>query len=174
MGERRAHTIATYTLAKLWTDSWRQFTTTSSRPKNSVDSPPGKIENRVFIGGNYVLMPILRMIEDTVRQSGFQPIIAVDFDIPLEKTREYTLRLLYQCRLAIFEETLGDGHMVEIARTSGFGEIGFLQIYMAMNERREPPKTMSIMVWQSKPPPEGYLTIDELREIVQAFLARHK
>lgn len=170
--------IPVYTVVKLLADSLPKFVisarTILSRPKYSVDSPPGKIENRVFIGGNYVLMPILRMIEDIVRESGFQPIVAYDFDIPLDKTREYTLRLLYQCRLAIFEETLGDGHTVEIARSSGFGEITILQIYMTMNESREPPKTMSIMVWQSKPPPEGYLTIGELREIVRSFLARHK
>lgn len=144
----------------------------SLRPRNSVDSPPGRIENRVFIGGNYALMPVLRYIENVVKKIGLQPIIAYDFDIPIDKTREYILRLLYQCKLAIFEETLSNGHMVEIARTSGFGEIGILQIYMAMDERREPPKTMSIMVWQSTPPPEGYLTFGELEEIVEAFLAR--
>jgi hypothetical protein len=167
--------ISTYTVVKLTADLLSKFvqTPSGSRGRPSVDSPPGKIEDRVFVGGNYVLMPILRLIEDVVREKGFQPIIPYDFDIPREKTREYTLRLLYQCRLAIFEETLGDGHMVEVARTSGFGEIGILQIYMAMNESKEPPKTMSIMVWQSKPPPEGYLTINELREIVEAFLARH-
>jgi len=41
---------------------------------------------------------------------------------------------------------------------------------MAIDERREPPKTMSVMVWQAKPPPQGYLTVGELREIVEAFL----
>lgn len=145
-----------------------------SRNKYLVDSPPGKIENRVFIGGNYVLMPILRSIEDIVRENGFQPIAAYNFDIPLDKTREYTLRLLYQCKLAIFEMTLGDGQVVEIAKMGGFSEIAILQLFMAMDERKEPPKTMSVMVWQSKPPPQGYITMEGLKDIIEDFLSKYK
>jgi hypothetical protein len=147
---------------------------TVKRAKYSVDDPPDRIENRVFIGGNYALMPILRKIEDVVRNHGFQPIIARDFDIPKDKTRDYTLRLLFQCRYAIFEETVGDGQLAEVVRTSGFGEIRMLQVYMAIDELKEPPKTMSVMVWQTKPPPQGYLTIEELREIVKTFLSEIK
>ncbi|MGA3191704.1 MAG: hypothetical protein ABSD73_04215 [Candidatus Bathyarchaeia archaeon] len=139
----------------------------------SVDAPPGKIENRVFIGGNYALMPILREIASVVLESNLQPIIAYDFDIPFEKTRELTLRLLFQCKIAIFDETLGNGQLVEIVRASGFSETCIFQVYMAIDERREPPKTMSVMVWQATPPPQGYLTINELREIVGTFLARN-
>jgi hypothetical protein len=141
------------------------------RLKYSVDAVPGRIETRVFIGGNYVLMPILREIAKAVKNVGFQPIIAYDFDIPKEKTRDYSLRLLYQCRYAIFESTLSDGNLIEVARASGFDEIQFLQIYMAMDIRRKPPKTMSVMLWQSKPPPQAYVSIDELRSVVQNFLS---
>jgi len=145
----------------------------SPKARYSVDALPGTIEKRVFIGGNYALMPVLREIEKIVGDFGFQSIIAYDFEIPLEKTREYTLRLLYQCKFAIFEETLSNGHLVEIARTSGFTEIQMLQVYMAMDERKETPKTMSIMLWQSKPSPQGYTTIQELHEIVETFLSRY-
>jgi hypothetical protein len=142
--------------------------------KFSVDAPPGKIENRVFVGGNYVLMPVLREIAKVIRDHNLQPIVAYDFDIPLERTREYTLRLLFQCKMAIFEVTLGNGQLVEIVRASGFGETSILQVFMAMDERREPPKTMSVMVWQARPPPQGYLSLDELGEIVGTFLATLK
>ena len=138
--------------------------------KYSVNNPPGNIENRVFIGGSYILMPILREIEETVEESGFQPIIAYDFDIPKEKTREYTLRLLYQCGYAILEETLAGGHIVELARASGFNKFRILQIYMCMDERRDPPSSLSIMVWQTEPLPYGYVTINELKDIVLNFL----
>jgi hypothetical protein len=138
----------------------------------SVDRPPGQIENRVFIGGSYVLMPILREIETVVCEVGLQPILACDFDIPRDKTRDYTLRLLYQCRYAIFEETLAGGHFAEIARAGGFQHMNVLQVFMAANEKKEPPNTMSVMIWQTDPPPQGYLTIKELREIIQTFLSR--
>jgi signal recognition particle subunit SEC65 len=143
----------------------------SIKSEYSVNNPPGHIENRVFIGGSYILMPILREIEQVVVESGYQPILARDFSIPREKTREYILRLLFQCKYAIFEETYGGGQVAEIVRASGFEHIKFLQVYMTMDEKREPPNTLSAMIWQTNPPPQGYITIKELREIVQAFLA---
>lgn len=76
------------------------------KAKYSIDSPPGTIDLRVFIGGKYSLMPILREIENVVFENGFQPIIAYDFNIPRDKTREYTLRLLFQHKHAIFEVTI--------------------------------------------------------------------
>ena len=138
--------------------------------KFSVDGPPGTIENRVFIGGNYALMPILREIAKSVREVGFQPIIAYDFEIPKDKTREYSLRLVYQCKYAIFELTIPDGQLVEAVRANMASEINILQLYMAMDNTKKPPKTVSTMVWQSKPPPEGYITIQELRLMVKYFL----
>jgi len=141
------------------------------RLKYSVDNPPRNIENRVFIGGNYILMPIIRKIEETVEEAGFQPIIAYDFDIPKEKTRDYTVRLLFQCGYAILEETLAGGHLVELARAGGFNKFRILQVYMCMNERRDPPSTLSIMVWQTEPLPHGYVTINELKDIVFEFLS---
>ena len=95
--------------------------------KYSVDSPPGTIETRVFIGGNYALMPILREISDVVIEMGFQPIIAYDFDIPRELTYDYTLRLMSVCRYVIFEMTLGDGHLVEFVRASTLTQTKLLQ-----------------------------------------------
>ena len=140
--------------------------------KYPVDSPPGTIERRVFIGGNYVLMPILREIERVVLSYGFQPIIGFDFKIPRDKTREYTLRLMFQCKYSIFEMTLPNGHLIENLRAQGFPETNILQVYMAMDKKKEPPKTISIMAWQVNPPPKGYLTIAELKEIVATFLTQ--
>lgn len=149
-----------------------QLMTLTPKSKYSPDNPPGIIEKRVFIGGNYALMPILREIEEVVLRYGFQPIIAFDFDIPLDKTRDYTLRLMFQCKYAIFEMTIPNGHLVEYIRGHGFTEMNILEVYMAMNESREPPKTTSVMSWQVDPPPRGYLTIAELKEIVAAFLTQ--
>ena len=145
----------------------------SMRVKLSVDSPPGKIESRVFIAGNYKLMPILRFIENTVSWLGYQPILAYDYEMPREKTRDYTLRLLNACRYAIFEMTLGNGHLVEYVRAN-MTDTKMLQVYMAKDERKEKPDTLSVMVWQVIPPPEGYCTMAELDGITTAFLGRFK
>ena len=45
---------------------------------------------------------------------------------------------------------------------------------MCLNEFREPAKTMSIMVWQSNPQPRGYLTIEELDDLIITFLVSAK
>jgi len=141
-----------------------------SEKKYSVDSPPGKIEKRVFIGGRYILMPILREIEKVVRSLGFQPIIPRDFDMPRESTRDDTIRLLYQCRYFIFEVTLGDGHSIEIVRTSNLQDKRELYVFMTQDKRREqPPETVSLMIKQGTSL-RGYLTIDELRNLVADFL----
>lgn len=137
--------------------------------KYSVDSPPGKIDKRVFIGGKYTLMPVLREIEATVKSLGFQPIIARDFAIPKVRTRDDTIRLLYQCKYFIFEVTLPDGHFIEIVRTSILQDKRELYVYMAQDQRREPPETVSFMLWQGAPL-KGYLTIDELKNHVTDFL----
>ena len=151
---------------------FRQLAEVRGELKYSVDSPPGTIERRVFVGGNYALMPILREIEGIVLKHGFLPVNAFDFSIPKDKTREYTLRLLFQCKYSIFEMTLPNGHLVENLRVQGFPETNILQVYMAMDKNKEPPKTVSIMSWQVNPPPKGYLTIAELREIVATFLTQ--
>ena len=140
-----------------------------TKGKYLLDSPPGRIDNRVFIGGKYTLMPVLREIEAVVKGLGFQPIIARDFDIPKLRTRDDTIRLLYQCKYFIFEVTLPDGHMIEFVRTLALTDKRELYLYMAQDERREPPETVSFMLWQGAHA-KVYLTIDELRNYVTDFL----
>ena len=82
-------------------------------------------------------MPVLREIEAVICALGFQPIIALDFDIPKEKTRDYTIRLMFQCRYAIFEMTIPNGRMVEYLRANGFNDMDILQVYMAMDGTRD-------------------------------------
>jgi len=139
--------------------------------KYSVDNPPGKIEDRVFIAGNYVLMPILREIESVVDRLGYTPIIAADFIMPDGQMADYTLRLLSQCKNAILELTISGGQLVEQVRLAGF-KMNILQIYMAKDEERRIPKLANAMDFERPPPPEGYLTIAELREYVEIFLSR--
>ena len=91
--------------------------------------------------------------------------------MPREKTRDYTLRLLSACRYAIFEMTLGNGHLVEYVRAN-LTDTKMLQVYMAKNELKERPNTLSIMIWQTDPPPEGYCTFSELEAILAAFFWR--
>jgi len=148
-----------------------KWTFSEEAAKYKIDKIPGVLEKRVFIGGNYIFMPIIREIEILVKELGFQPIIAFDFDIPREKTRDYSLRLLTNCKYAIFEITLAGGQLVEEASRTGL-DINTLQLYMALDENKEPPKSCSVMDYQRPPQPQGYLTIKEMKEIIISFLLK--
>ena len=139
-------------------------------PIYSVSAPPGDIEYRVFIGGLYALMPIIREIEEAVFAVDYQPVVARDYIMRRDQTREYSRRLLRQCKFAIFETTIAGGWIAEAEVAVSDEDIIVLHVYMASNEKKEFPRTMSSMDVQRPPLPQGYITIKELHEIVQTFL----
>lgn len=84
------------------------------RKKYTLERIPGTKERRVFIGGNYNNMVLLRQIAHYVLQKGYQPIVAMDFYVPPHRTYDHTLALLRECSHAVFEISFTDGHLVEI------------------------------------------------------------
>jgi hypothetical protein len=154
------------------TSTWFDLPKTTKKAKFDVSNPPGRIDERVFIGGNYALMPILRFIEGIVARQHFQPILAADFNIPRQLTNEYSIRLLLQCRRAIFEITVDDGHVIELqaALQNQHLGIGMLWLYMAEDESKQPPATMRNMVRTFAYPKQGYTSLRELDSTVTSFL----
>lgn len=138
-------------------------------PLYTLDEIPGRFENRVFIGGNYDNIAVLRKIADMVRDLGYQPILALDFDVPKEEIYSYDIRLLANCKYAIFEITWGNGHLMEIVRAQDFN-VQTLLVYQARDESKEPPPAASMMVLTSAFPKFGYRTFEELREYLPNFL----
>jgi hypothetical protein len=137
--------------------------------KFSLSEIPGKIENRVFIGGNYDNIGILRTISDFVSNLGYQPIMALDFDVPLSEVHHYDLLLLHNCKYAIFEVTLPNGHLMELERAKDYGVETFA-VYQARDEKRKPPPTISSMILSLKILKYGYLDFDELKVRISKFL----
>jgi len=139
------------------------------RVRRSVSHIPGEWERRVFIGGNYDNMWALRQIEMIVQELGYQPIIPFDFAVPEDLIRNHDLMLLHNCRYAIFEVTLGNGHLMEIERTKDY-ENEVLLVYNARDEQREPPPSMSSMLRTIGYEMFPYLDSKELRQIISRFL----
>jgi len=140
------------------------------RVRRSVNQIPGEWERRVFIGGNYDNMWAIREIERVVQELGYQPIIALDFDIPEDLIRHHDLMLLHNCKWAIFEVTLGNGHLMEIERTNDY-ENEVLLLYNVRDERRECPPSMSMMIRTfTRAEMLSYLDPEELRRIISDFL----
>lgn len=113
---------------------------TTTPKEKSIDDLPGTYSNRVFIGGSYrYLAEKLRKIEKYVRELGYVPVIAADYDFPrdaygsvLLNIHDFDILLIHLCRYAIFElsEAAGQYNEVEWAirflrkTTWGFCEEG--------------------------------------------------
>jgi hypothetical protein len=138
-------------------------------PLYSIDQIPGQLERRVFIGGNYDNCAVLREIASIVQDLGYQPIIALDFDIPETEIRRYDLILLHNCKYAIFEVTFSNGHLIEIERARDY-DVQTLLVYQVRDENRKPPPGATQMILTSAFPRFGYKNFTELKEYLRSFL----
>lgn len=139
---------------------------------------PPTYENRVFIGGNYDLSPVLRYIQRTVALHGpnLRPIFLGDFEIPPENTVDHALRLLDQCRRAVFEITIDSGHLIEIMEYVRKKHIQILLVYMASHFKKPYPYTATSMLQNlikqdgNYEPIQGYRSLPELDQLIRQFL----
>ena len=83
-------------------------------PKYLIHKPPGTLEDRVFIGGNYSFGSRLEDIADVIRDCEYQPILAWEFGIPPRTERHSSKRLVKQCKYAIFEVSSNAGQFFEM------------------------------------------------------------
>jgi len=124
---------------------------------------------KVFVGGSYDLMVILREICKFVKESGFYPVLAYDYEVSREDTHKFTLWLLDQCEYAIFELSKLDGHLMEIQHALEENKDVFVFYQVLDKEHREPPRKISSMLTTSGVPALGYSSIGELKEIVSSI-----
>lgn len=141
----------------------------SRSEKYSLSRIPGKLEKRVFIGGNYDNISVLRKIESIVSDFGYQPILALEFDVPIEKVHDYDLLLLHNCKYSIFEITIPNGHLMELERSKEYA-VETLVVFQVRDEKREPPPSISKMVLSLDLPKFGYLDFEELKKKISEFL----
>jgi hypothetical protein len=144
----------------------------------SPSSLPPTFRNRVFIGGNYDLSPVLRHIQSIValNDADLRPIFLGDFEMPQDETVFHALRLLSECRRAIFEITIDSGHLIEIMEYVRKKDIQILLVYMASHFKKPYPYTATSMLQNlirqngNYEPIQGYRSIQELEAIVKGFL----
>ncbi|MGA2916595.1 MAG: hypothetical protein ABSE89_11275 [Sedimentisphaerales bacterium] len=133
---------------------------------------PGERKTRVFVGGNYDYMPVLRHIKACIENEkmGFHPILAYDFDVDLEDIHNEDQRLLHQCKFAIFDETHPSGDLMEIERVSDY-KVDVLVVYQVREVGEEkPPPNVSSMLTTMNLPSKGYFNFNELSKIVSEWL----
>lgn len=139
--------------------------------KLNIDRMPGKYENRVFIGGNYDLMANLKEIKEYVRDNVCEPILAIDFDPPKDKINAYDLRLLHNCKYAIFDETQPAGEIAEIERTKEYETVVLIVYQIRDPAHQEPPPQITSMVTTLRYPMCGYSSFEELKKIIADWLS---
>lgn len=135
--------------------------------KLDIDEMPGKYGKRVFIGGNYDLLPTLREIAKYVKHFDFQPIIAFDFDVS-EGTHDSDLRLLHNCKYAIFDITHSAGEVMELERSKDYGTR--VMVVYQTREKGSIPDQLSSMILTAGFRRSGYHDFKGLNDIVKEFL----
>lgn len=144
-------------------------------PKEHYDpsNPPGTLDNRIFIGGNYDHMALLKEMCETVCGLDYQPIFAYDFRIPEEEIHDYDTRLLHMCKYAIFEVTDPEGALMEIEKTKDYS-VETLLIYQIRDKSKPvpPPRLTSMLktFHNEKMSIKGYSSIDEMRDTIISWI----
>jgi hypothetical protein len=138
--------------------------------KYSLSKIPGEYGRRIFIGGNYDNITVLREIQKIVSDLGYQPILALEFDVPTERVHDVDLLLLRNCKYSVFEITMPNGHLMELERAKDYG-VRTLMVFQARDEKRKPPPSISSMVLSLDLPIYGYLNFEDLKKRILEFLA---
>lgn len=137
-----------------------------------LDWLPGTYNKRVFIGGNYESISNLRDIKNAVHELGpdFVPILPYDdFQIPKGQVYDTDLRLLHNCKYAIFEVTRPGGELFEIARCAEY-RVTTLLVYQARGFMNAPPNVKTMLLESGSHEHRSYLTTGQLRLVVDEFL----
>jgi len=152
------------------------------REELNIEHLPGTREQRVFVGGQYDFMPTLREIARFIKEFSYpkeikgpgcrhwEPIIPADYPIPLRQTMDEDLRMVRQCRYAIFDLSDLGAQLVELQEArQNPTSISSLIVYPARERRNQPHRGRKTVLSFSLPH-FGYLSYDELKGIVWRFL----
>lgn len=133
-----------------------------------------ELRKRVFLGGNYDNIAVLREIRKMIERCGFHPILALDVDMLEEEIHRQDLCLLSNCTYAIFEETFPAGELMELERAGDYPNIKRIYIfYQARFNKEEHPAQLSSMIVSmaqeikgSRVIIEGYLDFEDLDNVI--------
>jgi tetratricopeptide (TPR) repeat protein len=135
--------------------------------KTPIDPLPGVWEKRVFVGGDYDHLAVLKEIQDAVIRSGFQPILPYDFMVPPNLIHHHDLMLLHCCRLGIFEVSSPAGQLMEIERAKDYD----VEVILFYTDRDGPPHSLTSMVLTAGYRMQSYSDISDLKRKVMNWLA---
>lgn len=102
--------------------------------------------------------------------SGFVPILPYDdFQIPRGQVYDTDLRLLHNCKYAIFEVTHPGGELFEIGRCAEY-RVTTLLVYQARGFADVPPNVKTMLLESGSHEHRSYLDAKQLYQVVDEFL----
>jgi tetratricopeptide (TPR) repeat protein len=134
-----------------------------------IESVSVRREIKVFVGGNYRNIAVLRHIEGIVRKSGLSPILASNFKAGESEAYLHAMHLLEDCGSAVFEVTFDAGHLMEIERAIRL--IDNKNILLLYQKTEQNDKQYTRMLWDMEVEQVGYMGIDELEDKLKSFLS---
>lgn len=141
---------------------------------NKIESVSVRRQTKVFVGGNYKNIAVLREIERIVMDSGLSPILASNFKVGESEIESeiyfHAMLLLQDCGSAIFEITFDAGHLMEIERATSMNLIDKENILLLYQQLEQDKKHYTRMLWGMEVEQVGYMRIDELEENIKSFL----
>ncbi len=136
-----------------------------------VVSPKDK---RVFIGGSYRNIAVLRYIAKLVNDfNDFKAILPIDLpklskDSYDHLIHDVSMEYLQGCSYAIFEVSLSDGHLMELERASNIVGLNVLLVFQQRKTDDEPIITR--MVLSTKFDKKAYENFSQLIKIIGDYL----
>lgn len=136
----------------------------------------GKIEKRVFVGGSYKNIALLRHIASIIEDFDFVAIMPVELPVTSDPTYEklihdISIEMLQRCSYAIFEVTVSNGHLMEIERARDFRDhLRTMLAYQVAKQEDRPIVTKMLMAKDFEKVP--YRNLSELTTAIRAFLPK--
>jgi len=137
---------------------------------NKIESVSVRREIKVFVGGSYRNIAVLRHIEKIVMECGLSPILASNFKAGKSEIYLHAMHLLEDCGSAVFEITFDAGHLMEIERASASRLIDNKNILLLYQQTEQDEKHHTRMLWDMEVGQVGYMSIDELTDKLRSFL----
>lgn len=135
----------------------------------------GTTEQRVFVGGHYDCMPIIRFIADCVAKvrapSGdpFIPIIPYFHCIDPHNVMEEDRKMVGACARAIFDASDLGGQLIEMEEAFRLHK-PTLVVFPVREDKNLDPERGRLTLTTCGHPFTSYVTLDELKEKVRVFL----
>lgn len=144
-----------------------------SKPPSQKKRSPGMFEKawerHVFVGGSYKELLVMSEIKKCVSQKGYEPVFALDFEIPEDLVHHHSLMLLHECKYAIFDLSQEAGQLMEIERVRDY-DIETLAVYQAVGGEPKITEMLKALLNTMKIPTKLYRDSSELNSHIDSFL----